>query len=116
MAEPTNTMNHVKPTIAGETAGMMSECAIDETEEVNDHFVLAQRAEKIQAEQRLHPRTTGPLRVQDVVPFRFSPNFLPLTISNWEACVALENAGFTNPQHRCTPEKVGNHSEHCIGN
>lgn len=114
MAEPTNTMNPTKPTETDE-AMVMSECAIDETEEVNDRFVLAQRAEKIQAEQRLHPKNMGPLHVQDVVPFHFSPNFLPLTISNWEACVALENAAFTNPQHRCTPEKVGDHNRPWIG-
>jgi hypothetical protein len=34
------------------------------------------------------------------------PYTRPLTISDVEACVAVENSAFTNPQERATREKV----------
>ncbi len=34
------------------------------------------------------------------------PYTRPLTISDLESCVALENAAFTNPEERATREKV----------
>ena len=30
----------------------------------------------------------------------------PLTVSDLDSCVALENAAYENPQERCSPEKV----------
>jgi hypothetical protein len=84
-----------------------NECAIDEdSSEVDENFVLVRRAEKIMAEQRRRHANAGVLPVQQVVPFHFSPMFLPLTLSNFESCVALENAAFTNPSYRCSPEKA----------
>jgi hypothetical protein len=39
------------------------------------------------------------------------PYTRPLTISDLESCVALENAAFTNPEERATREKVSNPGE-----
>ncbi|XXG99192.1 hypothetical protein Hte_005527 [Hypoxylon texense] len=44
-------------------------------------------------------------KVEAVLPFAFHPNVQPLTISDLESCVALENAAFPDPEHRCTREK-----------
>lgn len=45
-------------------------------------------------------------KIQQVLPFTFSPNIRPLTESDVESCVALENAAFPNSELRSTPEKV----------
>jgi hypothetical protein len=76
------------------------ESAVDEYADEDDGFVDMFRA---MAEVKVHHKASPLSRA---VPFHFSPNFLPLTPSNWEACVALENAAFTNPEHRCSPAKV----------
>jgi hypothetical protein len=76
---------------------------VDDSVDVDDSFADAQR---VLSEQKSKRRTSGILRVQDLVPFHFSPNFLPLTVSSLDSCIALENAAFTNPDHRCSPEKV----------
>lgn len=39
-------------------------------------------------------------------PTNLHPYTRPLTISDLESCVALENAAFTNPEERATREKV----------
>ncbi|KAI0828085.1 acyl-CoA N-acyltransferase [Hypoxylon sp. FL0890] len=44
-------------------------------------------------------------RIREILPFAFHPNVRPLSISDLESCVALENAAFENPEHRCTREK-----------
>ncbi|KAI1142142.1 acyl-CoA N-acyltransferase [Hypoxylon sp. FL0543] len=44
-------------------------------------------------------------RIQEVLPFTFHPNVRPLSISDLESCVVLENAAFENPAHRSTREK-----------
>lgn len=82
------------------------ECAVDDSTDVDDQFVLVQRAEKILAEQRLKHRNSSLLKLRETLPFHFSPLLLPLTISNFDACVALENAAF-KPEWRCTPQKAG---------
>ena len=90
------------------------ECAVDDTGEASTQFVLLQRSEKQQAEQkhqaeqkqRENRAKVDYLIVQEIVPFRFIPNFLPLRPADWASCVALENAAFTNPEFRCSPEKV----------
>jgi hypothetical protein len=82
------------------------DCAVDDSNDVDEDFIMVQRAEKILAEQRLKHRNSAMVQIQKAVPFHFSPLFLPLTTSNFDACVALENAAFTNPNFRCSPEKA----------
>jgi hypothetical protein len=42
----------------------------------------------------------------------FSPNIRPLTISDLESVIALENAAFPNPEHRASPEKASPRTTH----
>lgn len=57
------------------------------TAERQRQFVIVPEAQQVKA-TNLHPYTR------------------PLTISDLDACVALENAAFPNPNDRATPEKV----------
>jgi len=63
-------------------------------------FVIVPEAQQVEA-TNLHPYTR------------------PLTISDLDACVALENAAFTNPNDRATPEKfkyrLSKCGELCLG-
>lgn len=51
-------------------------------------FVIVPESQQVKAPTNLHPYTR------------------PLTISDLDSCVALENAAFTNPEERATREKV----------
>jgi hypothetical protein len=75
--------------------------AVDDTEDVDDEYVDVQKS----ISNRRRP-SIGNLRVQEILPFTFSPHVRPLTISDLESCVALENAAFSDPAHRCSREKV----------
>ncbi|KAI1090141.1 acyl-CoA N-acyltransferase [Rostrohypoxylon terebratum] len=44
-------------------------------------------------------------RLKEVMPLPFHPNVRPLTVSDLESCVALEEAAFEDPNHRSTREK-----------
>ena len=63
-------------------------------EDIGSKFVLVPKAEgedtigSARSLRSLHPYTR------------------PLTVSDLDSCVALENAAFENPQERCSPEKV----------
>ncbi|KAF9881928.1 acetyltransferase [Colletotrichum karsti] len=78
------------------------DCAIDDSDDVDDKYVELQRVANDHKQKR--PNSAS-LRVQDVVPFHFSPLVQPLTSSSVESCVVLEDAAFTNPDHRATREK-----------
>lgn len=65
------------------------------SEDANNKFVVVPKAEgkedtigSARSLRSLHPYTR------------------PLTISDLDSCVALENAAFQNPAERCSPEKV----------
>ncbi|KAI1840086.1 hypothetical protein JX265_013000 [Neoarthrinium moseri] len=77
--------------------------AIDDTEDLDDEFVEIQKT--ISGSRRRLSKSNGDVKVQEVLPFPFLPNVRPLTISDLESCVALENAAFANPDHRCSQEK-----------
>lgn len=82
-----------------------SESAVDDSEDLPDReFARARKVQK-KRDERLEARSKF-AKVQKLLPFQFCPNVRPLTISDLESCVALENAAFTNPEHRCTREKV----------
>ncbi|KAI2636901.1 hypothetical protein GGS26DRAFT_588447 [Hypomontagnella submonticulosa] len=81
-----------------------SESAVDDSEDLPDReFARARKVQK-KRDERLEARSKF-AKVQKLLPFQFCPNVRPLTISDLESCVALENAAFTNPEHRCTREK-----------
>jgi hypothetical protein len=77
--------------------------AVDDSEDLPDDLVRIQKT--ISGERRLQQNRPKP-GIQDLLPFPFSPLIRPLTVSDLESCVALENAAFANPAHRCTRDKV----------
>lgn len=80
------------------------EGAIDDSEDLDDDMVQLQQ---IKSEtRRRQSKAGGESRIQQLLPVPFLPNIRPLTISDLESCVALENASFSDPGHRCTREKV----------
>lgn len=66
----------------------------DSNEDSSNKFVIVPKAEgediigSARSLRSLHPYTR------------------PLTVSDLDSCVALENAAFENPEERCSPEKV----------
>ncbi len=85
------------------------EQAVDESSDVDGDFATLQK----ELSQKRRAAKDSPLsRLQKALPFvtTFSPNIRPLTISDLDSCIALENAAFTHPEHRASPEKVSRHS------
>ncbi|KAM0268519.1 hypothetical protein ACHAQH_009979 [Verticillium albo-atrum] len=80
-----------------------AKCAIDDSVDEDEDTVEIRRIQS--AEHKRQRKDSTALRVQSIVPFHFSPLFLPLTVSSLNSCQALEDAAFTNPDHRCYPEK-----------
>ncbi|KAL2258509.1 hypothetical protein VTK26DRAFT_8163 [Humicola hyalothermophila] len=78
--------------------------AVDESSDVDGDFAAEQ---KMLSQKRRAAKDSPESRLQKALPFvsTFSPNIRPLTISDLDACIALENAAFTNPEHRASPEK-----------
>jgi hypothetical protein len=70
---------------------------------LDQEFVTLQ---KTLSQKRRHAKECAESRIQQILPFPFSPNIRPLTVSDLGSCVALENAAFPNPEHRASPEKV----------
>ncbi|GAP84835.1 putative polyamine acetyltransferase [Rosellinia necatrix] len=76
--------------------------AIDDTEDLPDDFVHLQKSISYERRREQSQQTRG---IQDLLPFPYSPLIRPLTVSDLESCVALENAAFANPGHRCSRDK-----------
>lgn len=81
-----------------------SDDAIDDTADLDDEHVEIQKT--ISNSRIRNNNKNGDIKVQDVLPFPFLPNTRPLTVSDLDSCVALENAAFRDPAHRCSREKV----------
>lgn len=77
----------------------------DEDDDLDDEFAELQRIQS--AKRREGKDKSHKNRIQEILPFPFAPNIRPLGISDLQSVVALENAAFSNPQHRASPEKVG---------
>jgi hypothetical protein len=84
--------------------GYGADDAIDDTEDLDDEYVSIKKT--ISETRRRQSKHSGDVRVQEVLPFQFLPNIRPLTISDIESCAALENAAFSDLEHRCSREKV----------
>lgn len=80
-----------------------SDDAIDDTDDLDDDFVEIQ---KTISNSRARNNKNGDNKIQEVLPFQFLPNIRPLTVSDLDSCVALEDAAFTDPAHRCSREKA----------
>ncbi|KAJ4414627.1 hypothetical protein N0V82_007810 [Gnomoniopsis sp. IMI 355080] len=80
-----------------------NEQAIDEDSDVDDDFAQLQR---VQSKKRREDKQQKP-RIQELLdPHPFAPNIRPLGISDLQSAIALENAAFTDPQHRASAEKI----------
>lgn len=79
------------------------EAAIDD-EEADEEFAELQRT--MSSKRRDDKEKGKENRIQELLPFPFAPNIRPLGISDLRSTVALENAAFSDPQHRASPEKV----------
>lgn len=77
--------------------------AIDD-EEADEEFAELQRT--MSSKRRDDKEKGKENRIQEILPFPFSPNIRPLGISDLWSTVALENAAFSDPQHRASPEKL----------
>ncbi|KAI0971382.1 hypothetical protein F4678DRAFT_461330 [Xylaria arbuscula] len=84
----------------GDGDGDDNDDAVDDTEDLPDDYVMAQKSMSWERRRRQSVRSA-----QDLLPFSYSPLIRPLTISDLESCVALENAAFANPAYRCTRDK-----------
>ncbi len=85
-----------------ESPAAASDNAVDDSDEADGDYVMLQKS----LSQKKRAAKEGDSRLQKVLPFQFLPNIRPLTISDLESCIALENAAFPEPKHRATPEKV----------
>ncbi|KAJ4390037.1 hypothetical protein N0V93_007510 [Gnomoniopsis smithogilvyi] len=87
-----------------QAAADKNEQAIDEEDsDVDDDFAQLQR---IQSAKRREDKQQKP-RIQELLdPFPFAPNIRPLGTSDLRSAIALENAAFTDPQHRASSEKI----------
>lgn len=94
-----------------------AETAVDDTEDLFDDQAVEEKRKNLGYTTRRRQSNNRPGRraaaaphkftkVEAVLPFRFHPNIRPLTIADLESCVALEDAAFADPEHRCTREKV----------
>lgn len=79
-----------------------NEDAIEESDEADDFVIL----QKTLSQKKRAAKDFSESRIEKVLPFAYSPNIRPLSISDLESVVALENAAFHDPQHRASREKV----------
>lgn len=98
-------------TTAGGVAGGVAVAdgsAVDDSEDLPDDDVDEAKETSSYSARRGSGGGAGGrfARVREVLPFAFHPNVRPLSISDLESCVVLENAAFEDPEHRCTREKV----------
>ncbi len=85
-----------------------AEQAVDESSDVDGDFAMLQ---KMLSQKRRAAKDSPGSRLDKALPLitTFSPNIRPLTISDLESCITLENIAFPNPEHRASPEKAS----HC---
>jgi hypothetical protein len=79
--------------------------AIDDSADVDGDFADVQRTIS-QRRRKEKEDAKKEISIQEILPFHFSPTIRPLTVSDLNSCIALENAAFA-PEHRASPEKVG---------
>lgn len=77
--------------------------AVEDSDDVDSDFASTQ---KTLSQKRRAAKDSPEARLQKALPCAFLPNTRPLTISDLESVVALENAAFSDPEHRATPEKA----------
>lgn len=80
--------------------------AVDESSDVDGDFAALQ---KMLSQKRRAAKDSPESRLYKALPFitTFAPNIRPLTVSDLESSILLENLAFPNPNHRASPEKAG---------
>ena len=91
------------PSKKGPLALKSADHAVDESDDVDSDFASNQ---KILSQKRRAAKDSPEARLQKALPCAFRPNIRPLTISDLESVVALENAAFPQPEHRASREKA----------
>lgn len=97
-----------RKTAAERARELAREHEAEREEAIDDSVDADPREVKSQQEVAFHRResVSRQERLASRLPFRYSPLFRPLTISDLDSCVALEAAAFKSERHRATPEKV----------
>jgi len=88
--------------VEGEEGIASPDQAVDESSDADGDFVMLQKT----ISQKKRAPESPESRLQKAFPFPFCPNVRPLTVSDLASVVALENAAFSHPEHRASPEKV----------
>lgn len=88
----------------GGLAAVVAENAVDDTEDLPDDDTV--EVKKTNSYGRRRHSNHKYHKIHEKLDSSFHPNIRPLTISDLESCVVLENAAFTDPSHRCSREKV----------
>jgi len=83
--------------------------AVDESDDVDSDFASTQ---KKLSQKRRAAKDSPEARLQKALPCPFLPNTRPLTTSDLDSVVALENAAFPQPEHRASREKA-RFASHC---
>jgi GNAT superfamily N-acetyltransferase len=78
--------------------------AIDDSVDEDGDFADIQRTIS-QKRRKEKESAKKDMNIQEILPFQFSPNIRPLTVSDLDSCMALENAAFAE-EHRASREKV----------
>lgn len=86
-----------------------AEQAVDESSDADGDFAALQ---KMLSQKRRAAKDSPESHLYKALPFltTFSPNIRPLTVSDLESCITLENTAFPNPEHRASPEKASHHA------
>lgn len=92
----------------GGLAAVVAENAVDDTEDLPDDDTV--EVKKTNSYGRRRHSNHKYHKIHEKLDSSFHPNIRPLTISDLESCVVLENAAFTDPSHRCSREKVSHFS------
>jgi len=88
--------------VEGEEGIASPDQAVDESSDADGDFVMLQKT----ISQKKRAPESPESRLQKAFPFPFCPNVRPLTVSDLASVVALENAAFSHPEHRASPEKL----------
>lgn len=83
------------------------EDAVDDSDDMDEDFASIQRTISQKRREEKEKGNGHENRIQEALPFTFSPNIRPLSVSELQSCAALENAAFTDKEHRASPDKVG---------
>ena len=87
-------------------AGNKKEGLIDDSIDVDEEDVEIQRKPSLQHQRNTMERgKTHPVQ-HKLGGIEYCPLLRPLSVSDIDSCVALENAAFKSEQHRCTPAKA----------